>query len=186
MNTIRPRYPQQTQGYQTKQNTTDQDGHNQNAQDQQQQRQEQQVVARGRAQDVRAQEQSAPMRSPIYSPAANAYPQAFPTNQHQTYAVHTPPMVRHNGPTPMQYQTIQGGYQPVNQPIQQGQAPQQPIRSNKINIAQILKDFRNTIKAIATPPEVEEQVNKYLVTVNEQVRSELVGCIIPSKNRLQL
>ena len=168
MNTIRPRYPQQTQGYQTKQNTTDQDGHNQNAQDQQKQRQEQ-VVARGRAEDVQNQAQPV-MRQAIYSPAANAYPSAFP-NQRQTYAVSTPPTIRHNSPTPLQYQAYQqqSGYQPIGQPAQQ--TPLQPVRSNKVNIAQILKDFRNTIKAIATPPEIEEQVDRYLQTVNEQVRA---------------
>ena len=171
MNTIRPRYPQQTQGYHTKQGTTDENGHNQNARDQQQQKQNQQVIARGRAQDVQNQDQIAGSRQAIYSPAANAYPQAFP-NQRQTYAVHTPPIIRHNGPTPMQYQTLQSSYQPINnvpvsQPIQR-----QPVRSNKINIAQILKDFKNTIKAIATPPEIEEQVDKYLQTVHEQVREE--------------
>ena len=170
MNTIRPRYPQQTQGYQTKQNTTDQDGHNQNAQDQQQQRQ-QQVVARGRADEVQNQGQPVENRQAIYSPAANAYPNAFP-NQRQTYAVSTPPIIRHNSPTPMQYQAYQqqSGYQPISQPAPQGTA--QHARSNRVNIAQILKDFRNTIKAIATPPEIEEQVNKYLQTVNEQVRAE--------------
>ena len=168
MNTIRPRYPQQTQGYQTKQNATDQDGHNQNAQDQQQQRQEQ-VVARGRAEDVQNQAQPV-MRQAIYSPAANAYPSAFP-NQRQTYAVSTPPTIRHNSPTPLQYQAYQqqSGYQPIGQPSQP--AMSQPARSNRVNIAQILKDFRNTMKAIATPPEIEEQVDKYLQTVNEQVRA---------------
>jgi hypothetical protein len=172
MNTIRPRYPQQTQGYQTKQNATDENGQNQNARDQQQQRQEQQVVARGRAQDVQNQEQQAEQRQPIYSPAANAYPQAAFPNQRQTYTVNTPPMVRHNGPTPMQYQSVmQNGYQPIHQPVQQSSSPK-PVRSNKVNIAQILKDFRNTIKAIATPADIEEQVNHYLELVIEQVKSE--------------
>ena len=173
MNTIRPRYPQQTQGYQTKQNATDENGQNQNAQDQQQQRQEQQVVARGRASDVQNQEQPAAQRQPIYSPAANAYPQASFPNQRQTYTVHTPPMIRHNGPTPLQYQSVmQNGYQPINQPVQQTPATKPPLRSNKINIAQILKDFRNTIKAIATPADIEEQVNHYLELVLEQVKSD--------------
>ena len=172
MNTIRPRYPQQTQGYQTKQNATDQDGQNQNAQDQQQHRQD--VVARGRASDVQNQEQPVEHRQAVYSPAVNAYPKASFPNQRQTYAVNTPPIIRHSGPTPMQYQNYQQtAYQPVEQqaPVQQP-APSQPVRSNKINIAQILKDFRNTIRAIATPREIEDQVNKYLEIVNEQVRSE--------------
>lgn len=169
MNNIRPRYPQQAQGYQTKQNATDQDGHNQNARDQQQQRQD--VIARGRASDVQNQEQPVEHRQAIYSPAANAYPQASFPNQRQTYAVNTPPAIRHNTPNPMQYQEHQqAAYQPVNQSAPQA-APQQPLRSNRINIAQILKDFRNTIKAIATPREIEDQVNKYLETVNEQVHA---------------
>lgn len=168
MNNIRPRYPQQTQGYQTKQNATDQDGHNQNAQDQQQRHD---VIARGRASDVQNREQPVEHRQAIYSPAANAYPQASFPNQRQTYAVNTPPAIRHNTPNPMQYQEHQqAAYQPVNQTAPQG-APQQPLRSNRINIAQILKDFRNTIKAIATPREIEDQVNKYLETVNEQVHA---------------
>ena len=171
MNNIRPRYPQQTQGYQTKQSTTDQDGHNQNAQEQQQQRQD--VVARGRASEVQNQEQPVANRQAIYSPAANAYPQASFPNQRQTYTVNTPPIIRHNTPNPMQYQQYQqSSYQPVNQPVQQSAPQSQPLRSNRINIAQILKDFRNTIKAIATPREIEDQVNKYLETVNEQVRAE--------------
>ena len=72
----------------------------------------------------------------------------------------------------MQYQAAQAGYQPMAQPVQQQSAPrpQQPARSNKVNIAQILKDFRNTIKAIATPPEIEEQVAQYLQTVEQLVR----------------
>ena len=168
MNTIRPRYPQQMQGYQTRQNTTDQDGHNQNAQDQQQQRQE--TLARGRVQDVQAQNQTMQdVRRPIYSPAVNAYPQAFP-NQHQAYTVNTPPTIRHT-PTPMQYQALQGGYQPINQPVSQPIAQTHNVRSNKINIAQILKDFKNTIKAIATPPEIEEQVDHYIQLVHEQLNS---------------
>ena len=173
MNTIRPRYPQQTQGYQTKQNTTDQDGHNQNAQDQQQQHRDD-VVARGRAQDVQNQEsQPIEQRRAIYSPAANAYPQASFPNQRQAYAVNTPPMIRHNGPTPLQYQAYQhSAYQPIGQPVSQPAPSPQPVRSNKINIAQILKDFRNTMKAIATPADIEEQVNRYLEIVNEQVHSE--------------
>ena len=170
MNTIRPNYPQQTQGYQTKQGSTDKDGHNQNAQDQQQRRQE--VVARGRVQDVQNKEPIVNQRQAVYSPAANAYPKAS-FNNRQTYAVNTPPIIRHSGPTPMQYQNYQQTVQqPVNPTVHQEQAPSQPVRSNRINIAQILKDFRNTIKAIATPREIEDQVNKYLEIVNQQVRSE--------------
>ena len=173
MNTVRPRpYPQRGTGnYNAGNEGTDKDGHNGNAQDQQQQRQNQQVVARGRAQDI--QQQAGAPRQAIYSPAHNAY---SVTPNRQVYQVQTPPPMRINNQphqmNAMQYQAAQAGYQPMVQPVQQQSAPrpQQPARSNKVNIAQILKDFRNTIKAIATPPEIEEQVAQYLQTVEQLVR----------------
>lgn len=173
MNTVRPRpYPQRGTGnYNAGNEGTDKDGHNGNAQDQQQQRQNQQVVARGRAQDI--QQQAGAPRQAIYSPAQNAY---SGTPNRQVYQVQTPPPMRINNQShqmnAMQYQAAQAGYQPMVQPVQQQSAPrpQQPARSNKVNIAQILKDFRNTIKAIATPPEIEEQVAQYLQTVEQLVR----------------
>ena len=168
MNTVRPRpYPQRGTGnYNAGNEGTDKDGRNQNGQERQQQGQNSQVVARGRVSDV---QQQAPIqnRAEIYSPANNAYP------QRQVYPVHTPPPMRINQPihqvNPQQYQTLQSGYQPIGQPAEPV-APRQNQRSNKVNIAQILKDFRNTIKAIATPPEIEENVNKYLQIVEQQVR----------------
>lgn len=166
MNTVRPRpYPQRETGnYNAGSDGADKDGHNGNAQDQQQQRQQQQTIARGRAQDI--QQSQTPPRQAIYSPAANAYPSAYP--QRQSYKVNTPPIrYDQHQVNPMQYQAAQAGYQPIGQtPVQ----PQQPQRSNKVNIAQIIKDFRNTIKAIATPPDIEEQVNHYLQIVEQQVR----------------
>lgn len=173
MNTVRPRpYPQRGTGnYNTGNEGTNKDGHNGNAQDQQQQRQNQQTIARGRAQDI--QQQAGAPRQAIYSPAQNAY---SGTPNRQVYQVQTPPPMRINNQphqmNAMQYQAAQAGYQPMAQPVQQQSAPrpQQPARSNKVNIAQILKDFRNTIKAIATPPEIEEQVAQYLQTVEQLVR----------------
>lgn len=166
MNTVRPRpYPQRETGnYNAGSDGADKDGHNGNAQDQQQQRQQQQTIARGRAQDI--QQSQTPPRQAIYSPAANAYPSAYP--QRQSYKVNTPPIrYDQHQVNPMQYQAAQAGYQPIGQtPVQ----PQQPQRSNKVNIAQIIKDFRNTIKAIATPADIEEQVNHYLQIVEQQVK----------------
>lgn len=166
MNTVRPRpYPQREAGnYNAGSDGADKDGHNGNAQDQQQQRQQQQTIASGRAQDI--QQSQTPPRQAIYSPAANAYPSAYP--QRQSYKVNTPPIrYDQHQVNPMQYQAAQAGYQPIGQtPVQ----PQQPQRSNKVNIAQIIKDFRNTIKAIATPADIEEQVNHYLQIVEQQVR----------------
>ena len=169
MNTVRPRpYPQRETGnYNAGSDGADKDGHNGNAQDQQQQRQQQQTIARGRAQDI--QQSQTPPRQAIYSPAANAYPSAYP--QRQSYKVNPPPIrYDQHQVNPMQYQAAQAGYQPIGQTPVQPQQPQQPQRSNKVNIAQIIKDFRNTIKAIATPADIEEQVNHYLQIVEQQVR----------------
>ena len=68
-----------------------------------------------------------------------------------------------------QYQSY--GMQNPMQPQPVKPAGQQ-IRSNKINIAQILKDFNNTIKAIGTPPELCDKVNEYLFAVGSQVKKE--------------
>ncbi len=172
MNTVRPRpYPQRGTGaYNANNEGLDKDGRNSNGQEQQQQ-QNQQTIARGRAENVQ-QAQGEP-RAAINSPAQNAYP------QRQVYPVHTPPPMRASSPIPInqvnpqQYQALQAqaGYQSIPQqgaPV--APRPTAPQRSNKINIAQILKDFRNTIKAIATPPEIEEEVNRYLQIVEQQVR----------------
>ena len=167
MNTVRPRpYPQRGTGaYNANNEGLDKDGHNSNGQGHQQE-QNQQTVARGRAEDI--QQNQAGSRAAVNSPAQNPYP------QRQAYPVHTPPMrtpMPVNQVNPQQYQALQAqaGYQaiPQNSPVQR---PIPPHRNNNVNIAQILKDFRNTIKAIATPPEIEEDVNRYLQIVEQQVR----------------
>ncbi len=171
MNPIRQNpYPQANGNYKANNGSTDKDGHNQNGQEQSRQ-QNSQVIARGRVQDVQNQDQVIINNRPeIYSPAAQAYSQPM-----QSYQVNTPPM-RHTTPihqvNPMQYQALQSGYQPIQQNPVPNPIPMNNVRSNRVNIAQILKDFRNTIKAIATPPEIEEQVNRYLLIVEEQVKSE--------------
>lgn len=171
MNPIRQNpYLQRNQGnYNSGKEGTDKDGHNSNAQDQQQQRrQNNQVVARGRVEDVQAQGQ----RAAIYSPANNAFGEAYA--KPQTYAVPATPPIRYNVPqqiNPMQYQAAHSGYQPIQQPIQQQPSPiSVQKKSNQVNIAQIIKDFRNTIRAIATPDEIVAQVNVYLQTVEQLVR----------------
>ena len=166
MNTVRPRpYPQRGTGsYNAGNEGADKDGHNSGGQ---QQQNPQQTVARGRAEEV--QQTPIQNRQEINSPARNAY------SQRQAYPVHTPPPMRASypvhQPSLQQYQSIQNNYQPIPQQMDSfvGSAISSP-RSNKVNIAQILKDFRSTIKAIATPPEVEEDVNKYLQIVEQQVR----------------
>lgn len=44
--------------------------------------------------------------------------------------------------------------------------------SNSINIAQILKDFKNTAVAIGTPDELKEEVNGYLELIEKQVTKD--------------
>ncbi len=168
MNTIRPRpYPQKGSGnYNAGNEGADKDGHNSSGQERQ--NQNQQTLATGRANNL--QQAQAYPRAEINSPAQLPYP------QRQVYPVPSQPM-RVSTPihqvSPQQYQAIQAqaGYQSVsNQPAQ----PTSSIASqknNRVNIAQILKDFRNTIKAIATPENIEEEVNRYLLIVEEQVRS---------------
>ena len=170
MNTVRPRpYPQRGTGnYNAGNDGTDKDGRNPNGQDRQQKGQNQQTIARGRADEIQ-QIQNQP-RPEINAPAQNAYP------QRQAYPVHTPPPIRINTPThqitPQQYQSIQAqaGYQAIPQNDNSAiSRPSNPQRNNRVNIAQILKDFRNTIKAIATPQNIEEEVNRYLQIVEQQV-----------------
>ena len=48
----------------------------------------------------------------------------------------------------------------------------QPSISTTINIAQILKDFRNTALAIGTPADLQEEVDGYLSLINAQVQKE--------------
>ena len=142
MNTVRPRpYPQRGTGYNAGNDATDKDGHNSNGQQQQgQQGQNPQVIARGRANEV--QQPPIQPRAAINSPANNAYPQA----QGYRSQIQPMPMMPTRQINPMQYQAMQAqaGYQAIpqhNEPIAQQTAS--PKRSNKVNIAQILKDFRN-------------------------------------------
>lgn len=165
MNTIRPKpYPQQGTGkYNASNDGTDKDGHNSNGQEQRENHsQNRQVVARGRVEDV----QQGQPRAQIYSPAQNPYPAGYQPIQTPTSAM----AYQTHQINPQQYQAMQAGYQPISQEAP-AQAPVRPAqRSNKVNIAQILKDFRNTIKAIATPADIEEEVNRYLKIVEQQVR----------------
>ncbi len=54
------------------------------------------------------------------------------------------------------------------------------MRSSKINIAQILKDFKNTQIAIGTPPELGEEVDAYLNLIQKQVEKDN-----PNVNRIK-
>jgi len=170
MNPIRPQpYPQRGTGnYNAGNNTTDKDGHNQNGQEQRQNGQN--VVARGRVEDVQQQTAQNPIRPAVYSPAVNAYAQNSinsPVHGQYLQNYHT----QNNQVSLQQYQAMSGGYQPIQrQPMPSAQASS-ISKSNRVNIAQILRDFRNTMKAIATPEDLEQEVNRYLEIAEQQVKS---------------
>lgn len=46
------------------------------------------------------------------------------------------------------------------------------LKNSTINIAQIIKDFKNTAAAIGTPPELSEEVNSYITLIEAQVTKE--------------
>lgn len=164
MNTIRPKpYPQRGAGnYNAGNDGPDKDGHNSNGQEQRgNQQNNRQTVARGRVQDV----QQPQTRAQIYSPATNPYPAGYQPIQTQPSGM----SYQTRQVNPQQYQAMQAGYQPIQQSAAPAPQPH-PQRSNRVNIAQILKDFRNTIKAIATPQDIEDEVNRYLQIVEQQVR----------------
>lgn len=79
------------------------------------------------------------------------------------------------------YAKTQASAQQVRTPIQQQDSAQaQNVesakytqnRSSNINIAQIIKDFKNTAAAIATPDDLMEEVNGYLTLIDSQVRKD--------------
>ena len=176
MNPIRPQpYPQRGNGnYNAGNDGTDKDGHNKNEQEQQR-HQGSNVIARGRAQDI--QQVPQPVRPAIYSPAVNAYSQNPNVLNNQNIAPVQKYPIQNNQVSLQQYQAMSSGYQPIqSQPIQTQPVQTQPAqniskKSNKVNIAQIIKDFRNTMKAIATPAELEQEVEHYLTIVGEQVKA---------------
>lgn len=75
--------------------------------------------------------------------------------------------------------------EPLTPQVYEADAPAPDSRpaaatSNKINIAQILKDFRNTMSAIATPDILKEEIEDYLKEIEENARGEA-----PSINLIQ-
>ena len=168
MNTIRPRpYPQKGNGsYNAAGEGADKDGRNPQGQERRQNQdpREQKTVASGRA-NVMSALQMQPQLPTGY------YPQSQMLQGGMTGRQISP--ISYQQINPQQYQTIQQNPQPINQVSNASASPfPAQVRSNKVNIAQILKDFRGTMKAIATPAEIEEQVNKYLEIVEQQVKNQ--------------
>ena len=95
-------------------------------------------------------------------------------------------------PQPSQPQANQIQPQPQAQPQtapQGGETVKDDSRpmnamSNKVNIAQILKDFRNTISAIGTPDILREEVEDYLKEVEEHTKGEAPSIAFVQTNLL--
>ncbi len=129
---------------------------------QQNQNQEENVVVRGRASQYAPQQMNG--RYQGTQAARSPYPIGYTPYQRPNY----PSANSQRMSAPQQHQ-MAGRFTPVNNNVQQP-APQAQRRSNRVNISQILRDFRNTIKAIATPPELEEQAEEYLKLVEMHVK----------------
>jgi len=209
MNPVMPRpYSQVGQGYKKEEESEEktQDSLHQGAGGNQQQRQNQQnqqnqpqgkTIASGTASDVAKQGRRRnlkPMTREEYEAQqkAQAEKNAQPVQQKQL-TPRTSSMVQTPMQKPIPQQPIQP--QPVQQPVQvqpqvkemdapagEIEADSRPMAatSNKINIAQILKDFRNTISAIGTPDILREEVEDYLHEIEENTRGEA-----PSINLVQ-
>lgn len=113
---------------------------------------EQEAGQNSKSKGLQYVEQKAPSYTPAYEqkfsiPAANAYSNV---NIHNAQKYNTPTAVPQNA----------------------GQTISPQNLDNKINIAQILKDFRNTASAIGTPDDLNEIVNGYLTVVQKQVEKE--------------
>ena len=57
------------------------------------------------------------------------------------------------------------------------------LKNASVNIAQILKDFRSTVKAIGSSPELAEEVEMYLSLVEKQVTKPHNSPIHSSKSK---
>ncbi len=113
----------------------------------------------------------APMTAPMARPV-NPMPQAHQPIQQ--------PMPQAQPPIQRNYQQPIQQYQPMmNAPMPQAQADPtkeaqiaQMARNNKVNIAQVIKDFRGTYAAIGTPNCLVDEIEDYLNKVIEHTKGE--------------
>ena len=75
----------------------------------------------------------------------------------------------YNNVTPSQSQRAQQLYGQNSRIVTPSQASSIEGRSSKINIAQILKDFKNTAVAIGTPADLSEEVNNRISLIQAQL-----------------
>ena len=79
-----------------------------------------------------------------------------------------------------QYQNYQAASEGITYPNEVATALAK--RNPKINIAQILKDFKNTAVAIGTPDDLKEEVNGYLELIDKQITKEAPNSKIIKSN----
>lgn len=87
---------------------------------------------------------------------------------------------RSSQPQDEQSRVNQNGKKNIQQQLMESKASQEKaiasrdanIKNATVNIAQILKDFRSTAKAIGATPELTEEVDIYLTLVEKQVQKE--------------
>lgn len=201
MNPVAPRpYTANGQGYRkdnepddkTQDSLQQNGGRNQGQNQQQNQRQNQQprTIASGRASDV-AKQTPPPRRrnlqpKPTPQGAVNNTPasvQSRPVSQPQIRPTQPQQIPQRNiQPMPQQYPMDKPATQePLNPQVYESDTPKEQIEpnsrpatatNNKINIAQILKDFRNTISAIGTPDILREEVEEYLEKVEANTKGD--------------
>ena len=200
-------YKREEESEQKTQDSLQQDG-GRNGQQQNPQNQQNQpkTIARGKASDVVKQQRpvrrhieprptprkAEPEEQPVQKSQPAPRPQpARPVTQGMQ-PIHPQPV----RPQPMSVQTAQpvsmdkpAVQEPIKPQVYEADAPRpeavpdsrpSAATSNKINIAQILKDFRSTISAIGTPDILREEVEDYLQEIEANTKGEA-----PSINLVQ-
>lgn len=150
--------------------------------------QERKTIASGRAEDM--QPPTARRRAPV-SMGQNRKLPPKPVRNHTNPQM--APQMPQQAPMSQPVQKVPQPARPVTQqqagaqPQQQPQAPQTPVadggeipKSNRINIAQIIKDFRGTYNAIGTPQCLVDEVESYLQDIITHTKGEA-----PSINYVQ-
>lgn len=103
-------------------------------------------------------------------------PQMMNTPQPMMRPVQQPMPQQIQQPQPMDKPAVQEPLQPqvyeAESPRPEADTRPMAATSNKVNIAQILKDFKNTITAIGTPDILREEVEDYLNQVEEHTKGE--------------
>lgn len=121
-----------------------------------------------------------PQQNVVHQPQPQPVAQPMPPRPVQQPVQQLP---MQNVQQPMDKPAVQEPLQPqVYEAEQPAPADSRPAAatSNKINIAQILKDFRNTMSAIATPDILREEVEDYLQEIEANTKGEA-----PSINLVQ-